>query len=206
MTRAGDNPSIDLGEETTMHMNAITAAGRPTGARPVRVADALTFRQAGLGVCCGFVVALLAVTGAVLVAETGEAGSLTGVGPVALLSGLLGALLIALRPRNPVGWCFFITGTMFMLGLVAEQYAIYGLITSPGSLPGAEFALWLQIWVYAPALIFFAVLMPLYFPDGRLPSSRWRPVVWSALVLVAVTATVAALTPPGCSSARFRPQ
>ncbi|MGZ5393580.1 MAG: histidine kinase, partial [Mycobacterium sp.] len=50
-------------------------------------------------------------------------------------------------------------------------------------------------WVYAPALIFFAVLMPLYFPDGRLPSSRWRPVVWSALVLVAVTATVAALTP-----------
>ncbi len=176
-------------------MDAITAAGRPGQRRPVRAAAALTFRQSALGVCCGFVIVLQAVTVGVLAVKTGEPGSLTGLGPVALISGLLGALLIAVRPRNPVGWCFFITGTMFMLGLVAEQYAIDGLITSPGSLPGAEFALWLQIWVYAPALIFFAVLMPLYFPDGRLPSARWRPVVWSALVLVPVTAVIAALTP-----------
>jgi len=178
-----------------MNMDAITAAGRSPGGRPARVVHSLTVRHAGLGVFCGFVVVMLAVSGAVLMAKTGEADQMTRLGPVTLLCGLLGALLIALRPRNPVGWCFFITGTMFMLGLVAEQYAICGLITSPGSLPGAEFALWLQIWIFAPALIFFAVLMPLYFPDGRLPSSRWRPVVWSALVLVAVTAIVAALTP-----------
>jgi len=178
-----------------MHMDAIVAAGRPATGRPARATEALTPKQIGLGLGCGFFVVLLAAAGAVLLVATGEVESIARIGPTALLSSLLGALLLALRPRNPVGWCLFATGTMFMTGLVAAQYAIYGLITSPGSLPGSEFALWLQLWIYQPALIFFSVLMPLYFPNGRLPSSRWRPVAWLALALVAVTAIIGALTP-----------
>ncbi len=103
--------------------------------------------------------------------------------------------MVALRPRNPVGWCFFVTGAMFTVGLAAGQYAIAGLVTDPGSLPAAQFALWLQTWVYQPALIPFSVLMPLYFPDGRPPSSKWRPVVAAALVLMVITGVLSALKP-----------
>jgi hypothetical protein len=49
--------------------------------------------------------------------------------------------------------------------------------------------------VYQPALIPFSVLMPLYFPNGRLPSPRWRPVVWAALVLMVTTGVLSALRP-----------
>ena len=50
------------------------------------------------------------------------------------------ALLIALlRPGNPLGWVFFAIG--FFQGLVsfAMQYAMYTLVTSPGSFAGGEY-------------------------------------------------------------------
>ena len=145
---------------------------------------------------CGAMLALALAGGAVVLAiRNGDAAALGTLVPGVLLMALLGATLIALRPGNPVGWCFFATGGLFILGTAAAQYAILGLVTSPGSLPGAEFALWLQIWVYQPALIPFSVLMPLYFPDGRLPSGRWRLVVWAALMLMVATGLLSAFRP-----------
>ena len=178
-----------------MQVDAFTATGRPASGRPAWLGDRGTGLSIAVGVCGAVGVMTLAVAASMLAVRNGESGSLPTLGPSAVLSALLGAVLIALRPRNPVGWCFFVTSGAFTVGLVAAQYAIAGLVTDPGSLPGAEFALWLQTWVYQPALIPFSVLMPLYFPDGRLPSSRWRPVVLAALLLMVITGVLSALRP-----------
>lgn len=77
-------------------------------------------------------------------------------------------MLIAVRPTNPVSWAFALTGLLFALGLLTQQYAAYGLLTRSGSLPGAEGALWTQTWVYQPGLFLMEVIVPLYFPTERL--------------------------------------
>jgi hypothetical protein len=56
------------------------------------------------------------------------------------------------------------------------QYELYTLITQPGALPAGEAFAWLQAWIYVPALVTCFTFLPLLFPDGRLPSRRWRPV------------------------------
>jgi hypothetical protein len=68
--------------------------------------------------------------------------------------------------------------------LLTEQYALYGLATAPRSVPAARLAGWFSgtLAALAVALLFLVVLL---FPDGRLPSRRWRPVLWVMFVVVA---------------------
>ncbi len=51
-------------------------------------------------------------------------------------------------------------------------------ITEPGSLPLGALATWLAQWIWAPGFGLILVFLPLLFPDGSLPSRRWRPVAW----------------------------
>ena len=62
------------------------------------------------------------------------------------------------------------------------RYAVYGLLAHPGSLPGATVAaaLGASAWVI---LISSLALLLLTFPDGRLPSPRWRVAVWTLLAI-----------------------
>jgi signal transduction histidine kinase len=153
-------------------------------------------RLGSAGAVAVAVVTLLFTVGAGLLAtRTGVHNSLYTLLPFTAACGLLGGLLAALRPRNPVGWGFTVTGLLFAVGQFAEQYAAYGLITLRGSLPAGETALWLQTWIYKPALIAMFVLVPVYFPNGRLPSVRWRWLPWAAFALGAVDVTLAAVAP-----------
>lgn len=63
-----------------------------------------------------------------------------------------------------------------------------------GALPGATAAAWVNAWSWTPWLVLMT-LVPLYFPDDRLPSPRWRWVARSSVVAV-VTATVARMLAP----------
>ena len=57
----------------------------------------------------------------------------------------------------------------------------------PTSCPGSRVLIW------APAYMLL-ILLPLVFPDGRLPSRRWRRIVWiagAALALIVVPAAIA---------------
>jgi signal transduction histidine kinase len=88
----------------------------------------------------------------------------------------LGAV-IAGPGRHPIGWIFLLMGLGFSVGLgLTSSYAVYGLIVKPGALPGVRWAAWLD-WVSALALLGFVPVF-LLFPNGRLPSRRWRPVIW----------------------------
>jgi hypothetical protein len=107
----------------------------------------------------------------------------------------VGALVASRWPQNAIGWIFCWLGLSFSLGSASEEYALYALVTEAGSLPGAEGMVWLTAWFGGPIVFALFALVFLLFPDGRLPSRRWRPVIW--LQLVAVVCLVAFAFEPG---------
>jgi len=92
---------------------------------------------------------------------------------------LVGALVASRRPRNPIGWLFLAFAVVAAFAASADRYASYALVEHPSSLPGGDWAAWLASGIWHPAFGFF-VFAFLLFPDGRLPSARWRPVAWIA--------------------------
>ena len=96
----------------------------------------------------------------------------------------IGGLIAARIPRNPIGWLLCLTGLALALSLFLEQYGLRGLATAPGSLPAVRqitaFGYGTQQLAITPLIIIL-----LLFPDGRLPSRRWRPVLWWAIVATA---------------------
>jgi hypothetical protein len=69
-------------------------------------------------------------------------------------------------------------------------------VASPGSLPGGQVLGWVGTWVSAPALLLVPLFCFLMFPDGRLPTPRWRLVAWLDWLILAV-ATVGVAVRPG---------
>jgi len=96
----------------------------------------------------------------------------------------VGRLIASRVPRNAIGWLLGLMGLSLGASVLAEQYALYGLATAPGSLPVARLAGWASdvLASLTVVLLFFVVLL---FPDGRLPSRRWRPVLWAGWVVAA---------------------
>ncbi len=108
----------------------------------------------------------------------------------------VGALVASRRPENPIGWIFCAVGLLNVLWAFALEYTVYALVTEPGSLPGGKVMAWLATgWPSILGWGLMATFVPLLFPTGRLPSSRWRPVVWFTAALLAVGMVVMALTP-----------
>jgi len=111
-------------------------------------------------------------------------------------SALVGGVVASRRPANPVGWFLLIFAVCIAVVVFTEAYAKYGLLTEPGSLPLASVMAWPPQWLWAPGVVMILLFLPLYFPDGRLVSRRWRWVVRFA-VFFAVFATVLSAFQPG---------
>ena len=104
-----------------------------------------------------------------------------------------------IAPRTPsdnlIGWLFCVVGLLFAVTHFSAEYAIYTLLAAPGSpLPGGEAAAWLTSWLWVPQLG-SVVLVVLLFPDGRLPSRRWRWFARLSVLLVLTGALLCALSP-----------
>jgi signal transduction histidine kinase len=93
-----------------------------------------------------------------------------------LAFGTAGLLIASRVPSNPIGWILLAAGLGTAIQELAHQYAIYGLYDSPGAVPGADVAAWLEGWIWIPIMFGVAVCTPLLYPDGRLLSRRWRGV------------------------------
>lgn len=89
---------------------------------------------------------------------------------------VVGTLITARQPANRIGVLFLAIALGGSLSASAAQYAIHALLTDPG-LPAGAWAAWLRVAGVALAVPIF-VFLPLWFPDGRPPSRRWRPVGW----------------------------
>jgi hypothetical protein len=114
--------------------------------------------------------------------------------PALLAFAVVGALVAARQPRNSVGWLLLAVAVCMTVRLVGESYAIYALITAPGSLPGGLYGAWVQ-WSWFGVVAILAIFLPLYFPTGRLLSPRWRPVLWLGIAFLSSAVVSNALQP-----------
>lgn len=122
---------------------------------------------------------LLAVATAGWLTSPDPAAQWRNAQPFSLLSALvftaLGALIVPRRPRNAVGWLFQAIGIVAAVAFAAASWSRFPALA------------WLGQWT--PWLAYGLLPLPLLlFPDGRLPSSRWRVLVIAAAAGVVVPA------------------
>jgi hypothetical protein len=91
--------------------------------------------------------------------------------------GTVGAVVASRRPAHPIGWLFLAVGLVSAVAVVSVEYAVYTIVTVPGSLPGGVWVTWVAHWIWPVDLAAISFLV-LLVPTGRLPSPRWRPIGW----------------------------
>lgn len=107
----------------------------------------------------------------------------------------IGFNVLRRQDNNRAGWAFLWSGSALAFGAFASEYATYGVLTDPGVAPAVPWVAWLGVcawWTGAASGLAFALIL---YPDGSLPSPRWRP--WSALAIgnVVVLGMLHALAP-----------
>ena len=179
-------------------MRRLSADGATQGTGATRVVRLAPW--AALGVS-----AAIAAT-AVALALSGSGGTdlviFLTVAVLGLVFGATGALVASRMPNNPIGWIFCALALLFQSSGLADAYVAYGGGTG-ASLPGRIWVAWVSQWflnVASPALIILCFLL---FPTGRLPSARWRPLLWVVACVAALYAASAALAPGGLADYPF---
>jgi hypothetical protein len=89
---------------------------------------------------------------------------------------VVGLVVARRQPRNPIGWLFLVLTVFSAVGLAAGAYAVLAYRLGH-HLPLAPVASLLALY-WAPVIVAFPATIML-FPDGRLPSPRWRWVMWA---------------------------
>ena len=138
---------------------------------------------------------VVATTLDLLTAASTEAAWMTFAGPVVVsMSTAVGFVLATRRGENPIGWLLLANGLSLAFVAVVANYALYGLVEEPGSLPAASFA---ALFDSASFPLLFAPLVAIafVFPDGRLPSPRWRPMARIAVASLTVVLVVQLVQP-----------
>jgi MFS family permease len=154
---------------------------------------------------CALSLALLALSLVLILLEGSTAGefpwhaqAINVVGTIG--APILGGLVASRRPENPLGWMWLGIGLGIALSSFAGSYATYAL--EPGSLPAPRVVGTVVAgtgWIVAFTLI---PLLLLLFPDGRLPSPRWRFLAWA---VVAAGALALILNPFAPGPSGFAP-
>jgi hypothetical protein len=107
----------------------------------------------------------------------------------------VGAVIASRRPHNVIGWILCIVGLSSAVAGFAQDYAAYALLQRSEWLPGGLAMGWLGSWPWYLAFGLIITFLPLLFPDGRLPSRRWRPVAWLAAAVITLVCVWAAFAP-----------
>jgi signal transduction histidine kinase len=97
---------------------------------------------------------------------------------------LVGAGIARSEPRNPLGWIVLASGCFLPVAAAAYLYA-RAAFQGRADLPAASWAGWLDGWPWVPAVAVIPVVGLLLFPNGRLPSRRWRPVLVVGIAVLA---------------------
>jgi hypothetical protein len=90
-----------------------------------------------------------------------------------LIFSAVGAVIVSRQPRNTIGWLFCGVGIAVSLNSFAGDYAEFWLTSGFGMNILGETAAWFSSWLWI-LLVSSPIFLLLLFPDGRLPSPRWR--------------------------------
>ena len=134
-------------------------------------------------IAAGMAVVVLVLAIAVIpLALVARQGVLYNLGQVVTFLPIAAAGFVVARHqrRNPIGWLLIVTAAGALLTVDAQLY-VWLAYRLGHHLPFGPAALllslaWLTNWVTLPLAI-------LLFPDGVLPSPRWRPVLWGYLAV-----------------------
>ena len=133
---------------------------------------------------------LVAVAGAVTATAYDQAG--TGVFAATLSFALavvavavVGAVVTLAVPGNRVGWLLLAAATVMGAGVALTEAGVHGVMTAPGSVPGAAYLAGIGPSLQAAGMLIAVVCVPVIFPDGRLVGPRWRWLAWCSALAVA---------------------
>jgi hypothetical protein len=105
--------------------------------------------------------------------------------------GTLGLRLVLAQPRNAFCWWVVVSGLSFPFEGFAVEFTRFG-IDRWGAIPVVAAISWVSLWAWIPGSFSIPFLLLLY-PDGHVPSARWRPALWFTVTVVVVTFLAAAL-------------
>jgi signal transduction histidine kinase len=112
---------------------------------------------------------------------------------VATSLAVVGGLIASRRPREVMGWLLLFVavteGTIQFAGAYAELAYKFAV-----PLPAADVASWLAVWMWIPGVGTMMTFVVLLFPDGHVPSPRWRVLAVVAGVDIALIMGVTAVS------------
>lgn len=139
-------------------------------------------------------------------------------GPSAVVLLWMGRFILRRQRGHRAGLIFMVIGVIQVVHVVAALVADVRLVDAgieapitpdfamtPADLPlGAAVALWAMGWLWVPAPVLAITMLPLVFPDGRLPGPAWRPVV--AIAAAGAAALMVGLGIDGWPTADWAPE
>lgn len=139
-----------------------------------------------------------AALAAIILVTRAAAWSVPGLGnqpvdlAVALTFPVMGALvLLGRRGSRRLGWLLILTGAAGATSSLAA--ALAGSATAVDATARAAVAV--QAFAWVPGFLPVLTLVPLLYPDGRLPSRRWLPVAVASVVGIALLTVSVGLYP-----------
>jgi hypothetical protein len=112
----------------------------------------------------------------------------------ALVFSTTGLLIVQRQPGNRVGWLLLAAGLAIVVTFSGFALGAVLYLERGATDPLAMLFGWLGSMSFYPTFMFFG-LIGLLFPDGRLPSAHWRPIVGVTIAVTTVSVLIVAVVP-----------
>jgi len=107
----------------------------------------------------------------------------------------IGALIASHRPANPIGWLLLFSAAFGVVISSSSEYLGREILVVGTAVGTPALLRSLSQWGWVPLVVPVVAFVPMFFPDGRLLSARWRAMPILALVGATAVALGIAVSP-----------